>query len=61
MKKTVNITINGSAVKAEVEPRTHLGIFCATTKGSLARTWGASTGCAVPARCSWTACPCVRA
>ncbi len=27
MKKTVNITINGSAVKAEVEPRTHLGDF----------------------------------
>ena len=27
MKKTVNITINGSAVAAEVEPRTHLGDF----------------------------------
>ncbi len=27
MKKTVNITINGRAVRAEVESRTHLGDF----------------------------------
>ena len=27
MKKTINITINGQAVTAEVEPRTHLGDF----------------------------------
>ena len=44
MKKTVSLTINGRAVTAEVEPRTHLGDFLRDDQGLTGTHLGCEHG-----------------
>ena len=51
----VSLTVNGSVLSAEVEPRTHLADLLRETHNLTGTHIGCEHGVAAPARCSSTA------